>query len=133
MCRCDGVKDQDNARGEKSGSDTDKWFCGEMLLIVRLTMKEATQLPPFDQNQRLPSAFSPFCLCFRPPSTTTSLSPSQMSCCRRKQSGRLTRWTQRPPLTCSGTSETCVDPLNDIISRNSEQIRLKAVCDVNVR
>lgn len=44
MCRCDGVKDTDNAREEKLESDTDMWFCAEMLLIMWLTMKGATQL-----------------------------------------------------------------------------------------
>lgn len=44
MCRGDGVKDADKAMGEKSESDTDLWFCAEMLLIMWLMMKGATQL-----------------------------------------------------------------------------------------
>lgn len=133
MCRCDGLRDTDIARKEKSESDTDIWFCAEKLLIMWLGDERDHTAAPSDQNERLPSAFSPLCLCFRPPSTTTYLSPSQMNWCRRKRRGRLTRWTQRPPLMCSGKSKTCVDPLKDFMSRNSEQIRLKTVWNVNWR
>lgn len=44
MCRCDGVRDTENARKENWKSDTDQWFCVGMLLIMWLRMKGATQL-----------------------------------------------------------------------------------------
>lgn len=44
MCCRDGVKEMENAREEKSESDTDQGFCAEMLLIMWLMMKGATQL-----------------------------------------------------------------------------------------
>lgn len=132
-CTCAAVmgwKIQTMPGKKKSESDTDMWFCAGMLLIRWLMMKGGHRAAPSDPHQLLPSAFSPSCLCFRHPSTTTSLSPSQMNWCRRKRRGRLIRWTQRPPLMCSGKSKTHVDPLDDFISRNSEQIRLKTVCNV---
>lgn len=44
MCRCDGVRDTEDARKENWKSDTDQWFCVGMLLIMWLRMKGATQL-----------------------------------------------------------------------------------------
>lgn len=128
-----GVKDTDDAREEKSESDTDMWFCAGMLLITWLTMKGATQLLLLTRVSSFLQLSAPRVFCFRPPSTTTSPSPSQMNWCRRKPRGRLIRWTQRPPLMCSGKSKTHVDPSDDFISRNSEQIGLKTVCKVNLR
>lgn len=132
MCRCDGVKDTDHAREEKSESDTAIGLCGDAFDYVVEDERGHTAAPS-DQNQLLPSAFSLLCLCFRPPSTTTSLLPSQMNWCLRKPRGRLTRWTQRPLLMCSGKSKTRVDPLDDSISRKSEQIRLTTACNLKLR
>lgn len=87
-----------------------------------------TAAPP-DQTLLLTS---PLCPRFRPLSTTTSPSPSQMNWCRRKQRGRRTRWTQRPPLMCSGKSKTSVTAMDTFISRTVEQSKLKSVCNANI-
>lgn len=126
MCRCDRVRDTENARKENWKSDTDRWFCAGMLLIM--WDGRGHTAAPSDQTLLLTS---PLCPCFRPLSTTTSPSPSQMNWCRRKQRGRRTRWTQRPPLMCSGKSETSVTAMDTFISRTIEQSKLKSVCNVN--
>lgn len=138
MCRCGGggrggVKDTDDAREEKSESDTDMWFCAGMLLITWLTMKGATQLLLLTRVSS--------CLQLSAPRVFVSGLPPP------PHLHRPVRWTGvgeneedassaglKNHLWCAQVNPKHMLILDDdFISRNSEQIRLKTVCSINLR